>query len=197
VDRLILVRHGETEWNARGVLQGQADVPLSPAGRAEASALATVVAQYAPEVVVSSDLLRARETAEALGFPWPRLDARWREADLGEWTGAQSQLVLSEHGERYRAWRDGRSAPPAGESFEALRARIDQALAALTSEPGTVLVVTHGGAIRAALASLIGLTPERISPVAPASATVLAFERGARLLAYNITAQTSLAETTD
>src|SRR5215218_1994878 len=86
-DRLILVRHGESTWNAEERLQGQLDPPLSERGRDQSRALAGVLDGMPDDRVVCSDLGRARETAELLGLRPARLDARWREIDVGEWGG--------------------------------------------------------------------------------------------------------------
>ncbi|MHA6627529.1 histidine phosphatase family protein [Pseudonocardia sichuanensis] len=188
--RLLLVRHGETVWNAERRLQGDRDIPLSATGRAQASALAPVVAAHAPACVVTSPLARTRETAELLGFPGERHDARWQEADLGDWTGLRT-AVLRERGGAYAAWRAGRFTPPGGEPFAALTERVAAGVADLRADPGggVVLVVTHGGPIRAVLRHLLGLEPARIVPVGPASLTVLDLGvDGARLHGYNIRA---------
>jgi glucosyl-3-phosphoglycerate phosphatase len=186
--RLLLVRHGETVWNAGRRLQGNRDIPLSAAGRAQASALAPVVAAHRPAHVVTSPLARTRETAELLGYRGERVDARWEEADLGDWSGQHIE-ALQERGEDYAAWRAGRLTPPGGEPFAALTARVAAGLADLCVAPGTgvVLVVTHGGPIRAAVRHLVGLEPARIVPVGPASLTVLDLGAdGARLHGYNL-----------
>jgi probable phosphoglycerate mutase len=195
--RLVLVRHGETEWNAKEVLQGQADIELSDNGRAQARALAAIVSNWTIDLAVTSDLKRTRQTSALLGYPEARSDARWREADLGEWTARDANELKATLGDEYRAWREGRTAPPGGEDFGALSRRIAAAMAPLHATDGTVLVVTHGGAIRAALAQLIDLTPERIIPVQNGSLTVLEFDQVARLSLYNVTAGLLNGETTE
>jgi glucosyl-3-phosphoglycerate phosphatase len=197
IERLILVRHGETTWNARKVLQGQADIELSAQGQRQALELRDVVRTWAPRVAVCSDLLRARQTAAQLGFSESTLDARWREADLGQWTGVAAELLQRDSPEHYQRWRDGQAAPPGGESFEQLRLRVRTAIDALRVHSGNVLVVTHGGAIRAALSELLGLHPDRIVPVDPASATVIQMSPGPRLAAFNVYRHLPVKETTD
>src|SRR3712207_4565787 len=83
--RLVLVRHGQSTYNAQQRLQGQADPPLSDTGRDEARALSSVLPAF--EQVVTSDLVRASETASLLGYPSAEQDPRWREIALGEWQG--------------------------------------------------------------------------------------------------------------
>jgi len=195
--RLILVRHGETEWNAREVLQGQADIDLSDNGRAQADALARIVGRWSIDHAVTSDLKRAKQTSALLGYPDARPDVRWREADLGDWTARDARELQATQGDAYRAWREGRSAPPGGEDFAVLSRRIAAAIADLHAVEGTVLVVTHGGVIRAALAHLINLTPERIVPVHPGSLTVFEFDKIPRLKLYNATAGLLNGETTE
>lgn len=181
---LLLVRHGETRWNAAGRLQGRADPPLGPAGRAQAAVLAPMVAALAPDAAIASDLARARETAALLGFPGARIDRRWRESDLGRWTGrSRAELPPGHH----REWRAGRRTPPGGESWTALGDRVGAALADLRErEHGTVLVVTHGGPIRRALALLVGLDPARADPPRTGSLTIVDLGGGARLRAYDL-----------
>jgi len=88
--RFVIIRHGESTWNAAGRWQGQGDPPLSERGREQAARLAAELADAGIEVIVASDLARAAETAEilcaALGLI-PRWDARLRELDVGRWTG--------------------------------------------------------------------------------------------------------------
>lgn len=195
--RLLLVRHGETAWNAARVLQGQADIPLSPRGRQQAQALAPLVRRWAPDTVISSDLSRARETAELLGCKDAGPDPRWREADLGRWTSQPVIDVLKTEADHYQRWRNGQEAPPGGESVTAFRARVGAALRELNAHEGNVLVVCHGGVIRAVLAIVLGLEADRIVAVDPGSLTILDFSTNPRLLAYNNTPQVLEAQATD
>jgi glucosyl-3-phosphoglycerate phosphatase len=198
MNRLILVRHGETEWNARKTLQGQSDIALSSRGVSQAQALNPVVKRFEPEIAVSSDLKRAKQTAELLGWGHARLDPLWREADLGQWTGRDVADLKSEDPAHYQRWRDGQAYPPGGEDFATFKARILKAVDALKDLDGNVLVVAHGGVIRAALSALIGLHPDRIVAVDPASATVLQMNTGKpRLMAYNLCAYRADQENSD
>src|SRR3954471_16745571 len=107
--RVVLLRHGQTAWNAEGRAQGHADVGLDDEGRNQAEAVAPVMAALDPSLLVTSDLARARETAALLeketGLSADE-DPRWREYDLGERTG----LTLAEFGERmgteFEGWWD-------------------------------------------------------------------------------------------
>ncbi len=200
--RLLLVRHGETTWNAGRRLQGDTDVPLSETGRRQASALAATVAAHRPGMLVCSPLSRTRETAARLGHPPAPadLDPRWAEAHLGDWSGRLAADLRAE-GPDYDRWRAGRHRPPSGESLDDLAARVLPALADLrtrTGDRGTALVVTHGGPIRAVLRALLSLEPARIVPAAPASLTVLELADTPRLSAYNVVPlAVDAAETTD
>lgn len=114
--RLIVWRHGNTEWNADGRVQGQTDVPLNDLGREQARAAAAVLAELRPDAIVSSDLRRAADTAAALaaltGLP-VRPDARLRERYFGHWQGLALSEVAERFPEEYARWRAGDPDPGA------------------------------------------------------------------------------------
>lgn len=176
---LLLVRHGETEWNRARKLQGQQDIPLSARGTQQAVALAEMVASFAPDSVVTSDLARTQQTATALGYSAPKTDPQWREADLGSWTGAAIDVLRKTTPNLYTAWRNGTFTPEGAEPFSILRKRVVTATKTLGTSGKTVLVVTHGGPIRALCAELLCLPPPRVVPVSPGSLTVLLLPHGA------------------
>ncbi|MFN3614414.1 MAG: histidine phosphatase family protein [Rubrimonas sp.] len=192
--RLILVRHGETEWNAAHRLQGQSDIALSDTGRAQARALAPLVAGLAPDLALASDLHRARETSALIGYAGADLVPTLREQRLGDWEG---RTVCELDADDYRAWRIGDYTPPGGETFEALSARVGSAMTDAAARCGSAALLTcHGGVIRAALAALIGLPPSRIAPVGPASATIILCEDDVfRLEAFNLSPTTGQGRT--
>jgi broad specificity phosphatase PhoE len=151
--RLVLIRHGETDWNRQGRWQGQADVPLNAVGLAQAARLAEVLAGGVMrlDAIYSSDLQRACQTAEALAvaFGLPvHLDPRLREIHQGEWQG----LLVSEIEARYqrlfhlRLQDPWSVAPPGGETAAAVRRRVAQALSEIAARrPNqTVAIVAHG-----------------------------------------------------
>jgi probable phosphoglycerate mutase len=152
------IRHGESEWNAAGRWQGQADPPLSALGREQARALAAALAPLAAGrrvLIAASDLARARETADIVGAALGlavRLDARLRELDVGAWSGhtpAEVERRWPADLARFRAGDDA-FAPGGGESRLALRARVGAALAELeASGAETVALVSHLGVVRA------------------------------------------------
>src|SRR3954447_2263287 len=121
-DRLILVRHGESTWNAEERLQGQLDPPLSERGREQSRALAGIVDGVPDDRGVCSDLSRARETAELIGLRPGRLDPRWREIDVGAW-GGQTAAEIDALGDELTNWRGGPRRAPAGAPGGALAAR--------------------------------------------------------------------------
>ena len=146
---LIVIRHGQTDANAKGLLLGRLDPELTPLGRRQAAALARGLP--APALVVSSPLARARQTAAAFSDD-VRVDERWIEMDYGESDGLPGQdapLPL------WRQWRaDPDFAPPGGESIGAVGSRVREAceeLAALAVDRD-VVVVTHVSPIKAAVA---------------------------------------------
>jgi probable phosphoglycerate mutase len=144
----LLVRHGQSTWNADQRWQGQADVPLSELGEHQAIAAAVAVAALAPTRVLASDLARAQRTAELAAPPGVTVDAQpvWRERRAGEWEG----LTRVEIEARYPGWLDEHRRPPGYEDDDEVLARVLPALEAvlLAALRGTtVLVVTHGGLI--------------------------------------------------
>ncbi|MBM1173261.1 histidine phosphatase family protein [Microvirga arabica] len=183
--RLILVRHGETVWNAERRLQGHADAPLSDRGVKQARDAAKFFMDgKAPGLVVSSDLSRACHTAELLGFSDFETDPRLREVDLGEWTGRWIEEIETSAKGAYRDWRLGTYTPPQGETWEAFRERVGEAISEVISRAeGDVVIVTHEGVVRAACDLLVGLVPSDLSPIVPAAITIFDITQSAQ--AYN------------
>lgn len=167
--RLLLVRHGVTDWNREGRFQGHLDPPLAEDGLAEAVLLATRLARDAelrPARVVSSTLARAIQTAEAIATASATVvepDARLIEIGQGEWEGrTHAELVLSD-ADRYRAWRTepGIRQPPGGEPIESAVGRVTSVLADLEAADGPwpVCLVSHGGTIRILARILLSASP--------------------------------------
>ncbi|HET9740269.1 MAG TPA: histidine phosphatase family protein [Solirubrobacteraceae bacterium] len=180
---LILVRHGESTWNAEERLQGQLDPPLSERGREQARALTATLNGLPDERVISSDLARARETAELLGLRPARFDPRWREIDVGAWAGRTAAEIDAE-GDELTNWRGGPRRAPDGEPWDAFHARVSGAIDELLADGGPWVVICHGGCIRVAAAHLTGADHLRLGSPPNASTTV--FETGSqvRLLVY-------------
>jgi broad specificity phosphatase PhoE len=186
-DRIILVRHGESTYNAEARLQGQADPPLTDRGRREATALAHALDGVAPDRVIASDLIRAQETAALLGHPDAPTDRRLREIDVGEWQGRPISDFPSGS---EPSWRGGPLTPPGGETWAQLVERVGVVVDELLAAGGHWLVVAHGGVVRAAVVHLTGVDSRRLAGPANCSATVVARHR---LLAYAWTPQLSVS----
>lgn len=169
---LCLIRHGQTHWNRDGRWQGHAQAALSEEGRAQARAVAaSLVAEHAERPwswLYTSDLLRARETAqsiaEALGLE-AIADPRLRELDVGQWSGLQRGEIEARDGERLRAFERGEPGIRAGggETRLEIRARCRAFVAELAARHAgaRILVVTHQGVIRALLPSVSARNAER------------------------------------
>ena len=166
--RLLIVRHGESTWNAQSRWQGQADPPLSPLGEQQAEEAAERLAEIASITVVwTSDLVRARRTAELiasrLGVDGVRDEPRLRERDVGSWSG----LTRAEIEERWPGYLAARRSPPDFEGDAQLLARTRAGLLAAVDgrRTGDLLVVTHGGVVRTIERSL-GATPDKLPNLA-------------------------------
>jgi broad specificity phosphatase PhoE len=197
--RLVLVRHGQTAWNAVGRGQGHHDVELDELGHEQSAAAAGFLATFAPVSLWSSDLARCRQTtayvAKETGLD-SVYDARLREYDLGARTGLTMEEFASRYPEEYAAHRDGRfEAVPEGESTAQVEARMRSALADVLAGLGageTALVVSHGAALKVAIVTMLGWPAELASGLAVlsnGSCTVLEETSAGgrlRLTAYNL-----------
>ena len=154
---LIVVRHGQTEANAAGQLLGRTDVALTERGRAQAARVAVELASLPVARVVSSPLVRARETAEAIGLP-VEVDDRWIELDYGEFEGRPFSDVPAEEWARWR--QDLEYTPPGGESIASLGRRVRAACEDLAADAQErdVVVVTHVSPVKAAMAWALGVS---------------------------------------
>lgn len=181
--RIVLLRHGRTAWNVERRFQGSSDLPLDDVGVAQADAAATQLERVEPSILLSSDALRAHQTAEALATSIGveiRADARLREADLGDWEGLTRDEVERRFPREYLAWRHGVDIRRGGgETYVEVAARAQAAIGEALVElpPGeTMVVVTHGGTAKAAIGRLLGLAPDawhRLSSLAHGRWTVL------------------------
>lgn len=171
---LWLVRHGQTEWNLEGRYQGQADPPLNPRGLEEAAGAANFLAGRSIAALYSSDLLRARQTAEVIACQAGlsiRLDRRLREVALGEWEGR----LFGEIKVRYpreiqlRELHPLHFRPPGGETLAELWQRTRTALVEISrSHPGKeVVVVSHGLTIAAVITGVEGKLDQALTMTVP------------------------------
>jgi broad specificity phosphatase PhoE len=151
---LVLVRHGRTAANAARKLQGHLDLPLDDVGMAQVADVASWLDK--PDRVISSPLVRARQTAEAFGMPY-EVDDRWIELDYGSLDGVP---VADVDGEVWERWRvDPTYEAGGGESFEAMEKRVLPAAEELLAESmeQTIVVTTHVTPIKAAVAWALGV----------------------------------------
>jgi broad specificity phosphatase PhoE len=175
VTTILLARHGESDWNVERRWQGHADRPLSTRGREQAIVLAARLADVELDAIYSSDLRRAAETAtavaEAKGFE-VRYVRNLREVDVGSWSGLTRDEAKERFPEAYKRWENGGPGWDDGESYEAMARRVVDAVLELSGAhtDGTILVVTHGGPIRAIHGTALGIDVHeyrRIRPVEP------------------------------
>jgi len=170
IRRLVMLRHGQTEYNAGSRMQGQLDTELTDLGREQSAAAAEVLAKRQPVIIVSSDLRRALDTAVALGerSGLPVLvDTRLRETHLGDWQGLTHLEVDAAAPGARLAWRENaRWAPHGGENRVDVADRSMPLVAELITEQSEwgldepdrpVVLVAHGGLIAALTAALLGL----------------------------------------
>ena len=155
---LILVRHGETDWNRAQRIQGHTDIALNETGLRQARAVARRLAAERIDAVVSSDLLRARQTAEAIAQACklePVLEARLRERAFGAFEGCTHAQLQRERPRDYARWKAREpdfDLPMGGESLATLQARIDRVLRELAARYAgrRIVAVAHGGVLDAA-----------------------------------------------
>lgn len=197
---LLLARHGETDDNRRLVFQGQSGKALNALGRAQAKRLAERMRRNPPDVLVASDLERAHETArivgEAVGLT-PELDPELREVDVGTWTGKSHEEVQDLFPDEWNAWSSGIDVRRGGgETYGELSERIERALVrAATAYAGKrVMLVSHGGSIKAYVAKMLGVSADGMRALAGVgNCGLTAIERDlrtgrSRLHAWNDTA---------
>jgi len=183
---LYLVRHGRTEANASGRLQGRIDLPIDEVGRAQAAAVTSVISKV--DRVVCSPSLRARQTAEAFGVE-PELDDRWLEMDYGDFDGVPMADIPRDVWAQWITNPDFR--PPGGESLQEMGDRVFAACDDLLEAARTIdiVVVSHATPIKAAMAWALGVdvTITWRSQIDQASVTkIMVRDRGPALHAFNI-----------
>ncbi len=169
--RLLLVRHGESTWNASHRIQGQLDPPLSERGLEQARELGERFTGHRLAGFYSSDLVRTRQTADqvavAVGIE-PVLERGLREIYLGRWEGKTRAELMAEDPELWDAWAREPSwdLVPGGEGAEPFAARVSATLRSVRERHphGDVLCVTHGGVIQVAILSVVGQSSRGIFP---------------------------------
>lgn len=164
--RLVLLRHGQTDYNVEGRMQGHIDSHLTAEGHAQAAAVAPAIARLGPGLLISSDLRRAVDTADvvatATGLP-VKFDPRLRETNLGEWQGRTVEDIEHDWPGAIATWRsDPEWAPPGGESRLEVVRRSRPVVEELDDELNveenvTVVLVAHGGLIAGLVSALLAL----------------------------------------
>jgi probable phosphoglycerate mutase len=183
--RVVLVRHGVTDFTTTGRLDGRGgpDPSLNAVGRAQARAAGAAVASFVEDSrarVITSSLARARETgavvAAALGIE-PSVDADWDEQSFGDWDGASIHDLLTDFRDEFRRFRDDPAyARPGGESHEDLTRRVIPAFDRLLADGGTTIVVCHRKPIMVVLAHLLGMPHDKMWRLAAAPGSLSAVE---------------------
>ncbi|MFA6449260.1 MAG: histidine phosphatase family protein [bacterium] len=191
--RIILTRHGETDWNAGNRIQGHTDIDLNATGIAQAEALGERLSRESIDVIYSSDLTRAERTAEPARRRMPDVEfiktTELRERNWGALEGLRRDEIMADYPRDAEALRSGDAdyAPEGGESKIQVRARVEMFLDSLiAAHPGkTVLVVTHGGICAMILRCVLGIDMLRRIPfrVDNCSMTVIdCYEDGERVV---------------
>jgi broad specificity phosphatase PhoE len=164
--KVVLWRHGRTEWNDSGRFQGHIDIPLDAVGREQAASAAARLASLHPEVIVSSDLSRAVDTAQALADLTEvsvRRTPQLRETHGGTWEGQYARDLKED--QRYLAWRAGADVPAGGaETRSQVGDRgvaVVRELVADLGDGGLAVVVSHGGTIRSTIGRMLELPVEQ------------------------------------
>ncbi|MDI1465621.1 histidine phosphatase family protein [Catellatospora sp. KI3] len=194
--RIILWRHGNTDYNAEGRVQGQQDAPLNDKGRAQAAAAAPALARRGPARLVTSDLSRAAHTAAALAQLTglvPERDPRLRERGFGHWENLLMTEVKEQFPTSWLGWRDALDDPGDGvEPLTQLGKRVVEVIRqAAEVAPGvTTVLASHGAAIKYGTATLLGWPLEILPTIMPLQnchwvELTHSAEQGWRMSAYN------------
>lgn len=185
--RIFFIRHGETIWNQEKRSQGFTDIPLSQTGENQARALAQALKSPPLAAVYSSDLIRARRTAEIIAEPHRlqvRSDARFRELNQGEIEGQRLEDLLSGHPELLKQWMDAPAevTMPGGESLRTLQARAGQAVEEIRRKhpDARVAVVAHNLCLLTVICQLIGLDLNLFRRLRLDNASISEFDFSAR-----------------
>lgn len=187
--RILLVRHGETEWNKDHRLQGRSDIPLAASGAEQARITGGFVRAQNPQQGYVSDLVRTQQTYAEFGLDVaPKVVPDLAEQNLGEWEGWYGLEVRNQFPAEFEGWRAGTFTPKGGETHPALLARMKKAFfgivratAEIQPSPSvdlsfslrTAVAVSHGAALRVLLEGLALIDRHQFIPLTPASVTVI------------------------
>ena len=171
----MLWRHGQTVWNAERRFQGQSDIPLDETGQAQAERAARLLAALRPDLIVSSDLSRAAQTAAPLARLTGlevTLDKDLRERHGGRWEGLTDTEIRTRYPVEHANWTppDGEPSPVVADRVAGALYRIAEAAAGTeNAEPGLAVVVSHGAALRLGMSRLLGMPDELFGVLGPLS----------------------------
>ncbi|MEU4563736.1 histidine phosphatase family protein [Actinoplanes sp. NPDC023936] len=195
--RVIVWRHGNTDWNAGGRVQGQTDVPLNDLGRRQAAEAATLLGAMRPDAIVASDLRRAADTAAALAALTRQTvsyDQRLRERFFGAWQGLTTAEVAAQRPAEFARWKAGEDVVGGDvETLDDLGKRVADGLqdAARLAPGGLVVAATHGAAARQGIGHLLGWPIQQVRTLRALQnchwvELTADDERGWQLSAYNV-----------
>lgn len=184
--RLIIVRHGESEWNRSGRYQGQFDAPLSELGLQQAEALAARLKSEPIDAIFASHLQRANHTAQAIARHHPAVpfhtDVALLEIHHGDWQGLLTEQVVAQYSDGLQEWRQHptRSQMPHGESFSNILKRVLDFKERLIGEYDgkNVLVSTHDVVVKILVADALGMNMDRINRIWVTNASISVIEYG-------------------
>lgn len=170
--KLLIVRHGQTDWNSSSRFQGHTDVPLNAVGLAQAQAISRRLSVERPAAIYSSDLQRAWQTAQIIQQALPAearcpliAEPRLREMCFGEWEGLTYSEIQARQHRQLEIWKSDleHTAPPGGETLLDLKARVQAAYQDILQAhaEATVILVAHGGPLQMLIALALGLPPGR------------------------------------
>jgi broad specificity phosphatase PhoE len=174
--RLVMVRHGATEWSRSGRHTGRSDLPLLDEGRLEAEELGRRLAGNTFTLVLTSPMRRARETCQIAGFGAQAQERDdLREWDYGDYEGRTTDDIRAQR-PGWSLWRDG---APDGETASEVGARADRVISEVRGQTGDVLVFAHAHLLRVVGARWVGLPPAAgaLFTLSPATISVLGWER--------------------
>ena len=164
--KLLLVRHGQTEGNVLGLYQGRTDVDLNDVGREQAEKIGRRLSLEKIDAIYSSDLKRARQTAERIASFHQiavLLREELRELNVGDFEGKHPEEIEREHGPMENMWKEGEWSAPGGETLSDFSARVSRFVEEVRGrheEDETVVAVAHGGSLRSLIAGFLGIGPE-------------------------------------
>lgn len=166
--KLLLTRHGQTDWNIAGRYQGQSDIPLNQTGWSQAEGLAKRLSTETIHAIYSSDLSRAKDTAQAIAkFHQIEIqtDSRWRELSFGDWEGMNYKAMSAHSPDIFSKWMidPQHISTPNGETLYELSERVKSTFDEIKNKHNdqTVLVVSHSGTLQALLVTLLSVDLNR------------------------------------